>query len=96
MTGKSASVTVELGELLDNVRAHVTVFLLDLLGSFERRVWFASVTKQRLDKIGDVASSDGDRLDRRADDVALCDGNDVRNTVSRINDSSGKRAIMDL
>ena len=65
---------VEARELLDDVGAHVAQLLLDLLGRLERRVGLAAVAQQRLHKVGDVAPCDRDRLDGRADDIALCLG----------------------
>lgn len=51
---------VEAGELLYDVRAHVTERLLDLLGRLEGGVGLAAVAQHRLHKVGDVATGDGD------------------------------------
>lgn len=75
-------VGVVLSELLDNVLADVGVVLLDLLGDAELILGrdlgrFATVTQELLHERGNVAAGDGDVLDRRADDVALGDGDGV-------------------
>lgn len=93
---EACGIAVETAELLDNVRAHVAVLLLDLLGCLEGGVGLAAVTEEGLDEVCDVATGDGDRLDRRADDVSLGNGDDVGDTITGIDDSSGQRAILHL
>ena len=93
---ESCGITVETAELLDDIRAHVAMLLLDLLGCLEGRVGLAAVTEQGLDEVCDVATGDGDRLDRRADDVSFGNGDHMRNTVTRVDDSSGQRAVLHL
>jgi len=82
-------------ELLDDILADIGVVLLDLLGpgtsAGSRRDLhselvlggdggaLASVSQQLLDKVGDVATGDGDVLDGGANDVALGDGDGVWN-----------------
>jgi hypothetical protein len=44
----------------------------------------------------DVAAGERNVLDRRANDVALGDGNDVRHTVARVDDGAGERALGDV
>lgn len=94
--GESCWIPVETAELLDDIRANVAVLLLDLLGSLEGRVGLAAVTEEGLDEVCDIATGDGDRLDRRADDVSLGDGDHMGDTVTRVDDSSGQRAVLHL
>ncbi|KAI3480684.1 hypothetical protein L1887_57163 [Cichorium endivia] len=94
-------VLVVAAELADDVLAHVRVVLLDLFGDaarvFGRDVGgLSALTQKLLDKVGDVATCDGDVLDGRADDVALCDGDDVGDAVARVDDGAGERAVGDL
>lgn len=96
MLSELGPIAVVLGELLDDVGADVAVLLLDLLGRLERGVGLASVTEQRLHEIGDITTGDGDGLDGRADDIALCDGDDVGHTVTGVNDGTGERAVRDF
>lgn len=73
---------VVLFKLFDNILTRVGVVLLDLL-SYTALVlgWngssLSTVTEQLKDEIGDIASSNGDMLDRRANNVAFGDGNGV-------------------
>ncbi len=93
---EARGVAVEAGELLDDVRAHVAVLLLDVLGRLERRVGLAAVAQQRLHKVRDVAAGDGDRLDRGPDHVALGHGDDVRDAVARVDDGTCQGPVVDL
>ena len=116
-----AGLLVVLRKLLDHVATDVAVVLLDLLGDAKRvlgrdRV-LSSVTKELLDERRDVATGDGDVLDRGSDDVALGlgtrtmsalapssrledaethDWDNVSDSVSRVNDGPGQRAVGDL
>lgn len=93
---EAGGVPVVSGELLDNIGADVAVLLLNLLGRLERRVRLASITQQRLHEVGQVATCDGDRLDGGSNDVSLSDRDDVGNTVTRVNDRTGQRSVVDL
>jgi hypothetical protein len=88
--GEAGAVTVVPCKFLHNIRAHVAVLLFDLLSCLEGRVGFATIAEKRLDKVGDVATSDGNGLDGRTNDVALSDGNNVSDTVTRVDDSAGQ------
>lgn len=69
-------------EFLDDVRAHIAAFFLHLLGCLQATVRLAAVTEEVLDEIGDISAGDGYTLNRGADDVALCDGNNVGDTIT--------------
>ena len=47
-------------------------------------------------EIGDVTASDGNGLDGRADDVSLGDWDNVRDTITGIDNSAGQRAVRDF
>jgi len=96
MLQEAATIAVETGELLDDVRAHVAVLLLDLLGRLERRVWLATVSEKRLDEVGDIAASNRNRLDRRTDYVALSHRDNVSNTVTRIDNCARQGPVLDF
>lgn len=93
---ESCGVAVETAELLDDIRADIAVRLLDLLGSLERGVRLTAVTQEGLDEVCNIATGDWDRLDRGTDDVSLGHGNDMGNTVTGVDDSSGQRAVLHL
>ena len=91
--GEAAAVAVEARELLDDVRAYIAVFLLDLLGGLQRAIRLSPVSQQGLYEIGDVTASDGNGLDGGADDVSFGDRDDVRDTITGIDNSAGQRAV---
>jgi hypothetical protein len=91
-----AAVTVVFAELVDDVRADVAVLLLDLLRRLERRVGLAAVSKERLDKVGNVAAGNGDGFNGRANNVALGDRDDVRDTITGIDNRASERPVCDL
>jgi hypothetical protein len=75
-------VRVVLLKLLDNVLADVCVVLLDLLGDAALVLGrdsgrLATFTKEGEDKVRNVATGNGDVLDRRSDNVALSNGDGV-------------------
>ena len=89
---------VVLPEFLHDVLAHVAVLFLDLARDLElvlgRHVRHLSALAHEVEhELRDVAPGDGDVLDRAADDVPLCAGNDVRDTIARVNDGAGERAV---
>jgi hypothetical protein len=87
---------VEARKLLDDIRTYVAVFLLDALGGLKRRVGLAALSEERLYELGNVATCDRYALDRRADNVALGDRDDVGDTGTRVNDGACKRSVLDL
>lgn len=52
--------------------------------------WLLAVSHQLLDVAGDGSAGQGDVLNAAADHIAICHRNNVGNTVSRIDDSSGQ------
>ena len=89
---------VILPELLHDVLAHVAVLLLDLprdlelvLGGHVRHL--AALAHEVEHELGDVAPGDGDVLDRAPDNVPLCTGDDVRDTVAGVDDGASERAV---
>lgn len=91
---------VVLPELLHDVLADVAVLFLDLARDLElvlgRHVrHLAALAHEVEHELRDVAPGDGDVLDRAADDVPLCAGDDVRDTIARVNDGAGERAVRD-
>lgn len=96
MLDESTPVSVIPGELLDDIGAHVAVLLLDLLGCPKRGVWLPTVSEKRLHEVGDVSSSNRDRLDRGPDDVSFRDGDDMGHTITRIDDGSCEGPVVDL
>lgn len=93
---EAAAVAVEAGEFLHDIGANVTVFFFNLLGCLEGAVGLSPVSEQRLYEVGDVSAGDGDRLDGGTDDVTFGDGNDVRDTVTGVDDGTGQRPIRDF
>ena len=91
---------IELGELLDHIRADVTVGFLDSLGNLEglsgRNVTSLTLSHELLDEAGDITTSNGDVLDATTDDVTISDRDDVSDTITRINDGSGQGSLCDL
>ena len=83
-------------KFLNNIRADVAVLLLDALGGRKRRVRLATLSEQRLNKLRDVAASDGHTLDRRANDVAFGDGDNVSDTGTRVDYGTSKGSVLDL
>ena len=51
--------------------------------------------QQRLDEAGDAPAGDWNVFDAGADDVALGDGNDVRDAVAGVDDDAGQRPLAD-
>lgn len=91
-------VVVVLLELLDHVLTDITVVLLDPLGDPQLVLGrdigrLAPVSEELLDERRDVFAGDRDVLDRRADHVALGNGDRVGDSVSRVNDDSGERSV---
>lgn len=87
---KPIGLTVVAGKFLDNIRADVTVLLLDFLCSLHAAVRLTSLTEKVLHKMSDVAASNGDGFDAASNDVALCDGDDVGDTITRVDDGTGE------
>lgn len=83
-------------ELLNNIRAYVTMFFLYFLCSLETAVWLAAVAEKVLYEIRDVSTSDGYALDGGADDVALSDGDNVGHTIAGVDNGAGQGSIGDL
>ena len=46
-------------------------------------------------ELRDVATGDGDVLDRASDDIALSAGDDVRDTITRVDDRACQRPVRD-
>lgn len=86
---EAAAVPVETGELLHDIWAYIAVLLLDLLGRLQGAVGLTPVSEQRLYEVGDISTGDGDRLDGRADDVTFSYGDDVCDTIARVDDGTG-------
>ena len=89
---------VVLPELLHDVLAHVAVLLLDLARNLElvlgRHVrHLAALAHEVEHELGDVASGNGDVLDRAPDNVPLRAGDDVRDTVAGVDDSAGEGTV---
>ena len=92
---EAGGVAVVAGELLDDIGADVAVLLLESLGrSWSEESGSPRSRSERLDEVGNVTTSDGDRLDGRSDNVALSDGDDVGHTVTRVNDRTGQRPVL--
>ena len=56
---------------------------------------FPTLTQQVQHELGDITTGNGDMLDGTADDITFRAGNDVRDTIARVNDGAGKCAIGD-
>lgn len=94
--GEPVRLSVVPGKLLDNVWRDVAEFFLDSFGSLEGAVGLATITQERLYKVGNVTTGDWDGFDGRADDVTLCDGDDVSDTLTTVDNGTGERAVLDL
>ncbi len=65
-------------------------------GSFQRLFWGNSdfpLSEQGLDETSDAATSNWNVFDAGANYITLCDRNDVRHTISGINDDAGQSAF---
>jgi hypothetical protein len=90
-----------LSEFPHNVLAHVTIIFFHLRGDFQlilRRnsSHFSTFTQEVKYELRDVPSGDGNVLDSAADNVAISDGNDVRDTVARVDDCAREDLIARL
>ena len=54
---------------------------------------FTSLTHEVEDELGDITSGDGDVLDGRANDIAFCDGDNVSDAITRVNDGASEGTI---
>ena len=91
---------IVLPELSDDILADIAEILLDLARHPElilRRNGrhLPSFPHQIQDKLRDVAAGDGYMLDCASDDVSLRAGDNVCNTIPRVNDGPSQRAIGD-
>jgi len=68
---ETLGLTVETGELLHDVGTDVAEFLFDLLRCFEGGIGFATVSEERLHKVGDVSTGNGDGFDGGTDDISF-------------------------
>lgn len=93
MLQEAVGLAVVAGKFLDNVGAHVAVFLLDLLCGLQAAVGLATVTKQALHEVGDVSTGNGYTLNGGTDDVAFRDGDNMGHTVTGVDDSSGQGSV---
>ena len=89
-----------LPKLPDDILTHITVILLhlpcDLQLIFRRNVnGLPTLSHQVQYELRDITSSDGDVLDGAPNDVPFGARNNVRDTVSRVDDCSGERAVGD-
>jgi len=89
---------VVLPELPDNVLTHITVVLLDFARDLELvfrrdRGHLPTLAHQVEDELGDVAASDGDVLDGASNNVSLGARNDMRDTISRVDDGSSEGPV---
>lgn len=89
-------ISVILGELLSNIRADIAVLLLNTLGDLKRlrgRNDLTTLTMKSLDESRDITTSKRDVLDGRSDDITFSDGDDVSNSISRIDNSTSQGAL---
>jgi hypothetical protein len=91
---------VVLSELLDNVLAHVRVIFLDLPGDlqlvFGRHLRHLTTLSHQVEhELRNVTPGNRDVLDCAADDIALGARDDVSDTVARVDDGAGERAVRD-
>ena len=89
---------IVLPELLHNILADVAVLFLDLPRNFElilgRNVGHLSTLTHEVEhELRNVAASNWNVLDRAADNVALRAGDDVRHTITRVDDRSRQCAV---
>jgi len=90
---------VVLGELLGNVGADIAVGLLDPLGHIHGLIGGnvgLTLPQDLLHELGDAAAGNGHVLDGGANDVTLSDGDDVGDTITRVNDGAGKGPLGNL
>lgn len=89
-----------LPELLHNVLTHIAEVLLhfpcNLQLILRRNIDSLSTLSHQVQyELGDVASGDGDVLNGTSDDVPFCTRDNVRDTVSGINDCASESAVCD-
>lgn len=96
MFQKPIRLAVEAGEFFDHVGAYVAVFLFDSFGCFETAVCFAPITEERLDKVGDITTGDGDAFDGAANYVAFCDWDNVGDAVAGVDDDACEGPVGDF
>ena len=87
-------------KFLNNILANITVVLLDLrrnlhlvLGWNNRHL--STLTHEVEHELRNVAASNWNVLDRAADNVALRAGDDVRYTITRVDDSACQGTVCD-
>lgn len=94
-------VGIVLAKLLDDITADIGIVLLDALRDLEHVFrWdvgrLAAVSEQLLGEEGEVLAGNGDVLDGGANDIAVGYRNDVGDTITRVDHSAGKRAVLHL
>ena len=88
MLQKPIGLSVVARELLDNIGANVAVLFFDLLGRLQAAIWFKSLTEKALYEIRDISARNGNAFDRGPDDIAFCNRDDVRDTITAANGRS--------
>lgn len=87
-----------LPKLPNNILAYIAVVLLHPAGEPQLVFWrygrhLSTLPHQVQHELRDIASCDWDVFDRAPDDVPLSTWNNVSNTISRIDNRSGERAV---
>ena len=87
-------------KFLHNILANITVVLLDLRCNLHlvlrrNNRHLSTLTHEVEHELRNVATSDWNVLDRAADNVALRARDDVRHTITRVDDRSRQCAVRD-
>lgn len=88
--------SIVLTELLGDIRADIAVLLLDTLGNLQRLRrgdGLTTLTVEGLDEGRDITTSEGDVLDRGSNDVTFSDGDNVGNSISRIDNGTSQSTL---
>lgn len=91
---------IVLSEFLHDILAYIAEVFLDFRCNLQlvlrRDVDSLSSFSQQIEnELGDIAACDGDVLNRTADNVPFCAGNNVCDTVSRVNNGPSEGAVGD-
>lgn len=92
--------SIVLPELIHDVLAHVAVILLDLRGDLHLILrgyggHLTTFSHQVEHELGDVPTGDWDVLDGASDDIALRARDNVGDTITRVNHSTGEGSVCD-
>lgn len=94
-------IDIVLPKLSNDVLTDITVILLDLLRNLKLILRrdnnrLSALAKESLHETGDITTGDRNMLDCASNDITLRAGNNVRDTIARIDDCSRESAVGDF